>query len=209
MRFPQIVCAVVFVGGAWAGPARAQDDCNPNAFGTHCATDIPTKTKLTVDPVSGDSIWDTERRAGAEEFGGCTGMWASWRSIRSSGTDQLVLELLIRWGPSAGDVPAELDSLGQLGATGATSPVRVSWAGAPRLVDEGFGDYVSYMWRQSIAVDVPVRLATTRIGGANPIVVALYGRSAQTAYRCGAKLPRELSADLVTLQQAIAPAPRD
>jgi len=205
MRLAKIVSAVALACGWWASPTRAQDTCNPNAMGTRCDVDAPTKTKLTVDPVAGDSVWDTENRSGAEEFGSCTGVWASWRDVRSSGTDQLVLELVIRWGPAAGDVPVELDSVGQLGATGATSPVRVAWVGAPHLVDESWDSrYTNYVWRQSVAVDVSARLAATRIGGANPIVVALYGRSGQTTYRCGAKLPTEVTADLATLENTLS-----
>ena len=174
-------------------------------MGTRCDVETPTKTKLTVDPVTGDSVWDTENRGGAEEFGACTGVWALWRNIRRSGTDQLVLELVIRWGPAAGDVPAELDSIGQMGSTGATNPVRLAWVGAPYLVDESWDyRYARYVWRQNFAVDVPARLAATRIGGANPIVVALYGRSAQATYRCGARLPKEVSTDLETLEQVLS-----
>jgi len=205
MRLAQIVSAIALACGSWASPTRAQDTCNPNAMGTRCDVDAPTKTKLTVDPVSGDSVWDTENRSGAEEFGSCTGVWASWRDIRSASHDELVLELTIRWGSEGGDVPAEIDSVGQLGATGATSPARVAWVGSPRLVDESWDyRYPRYAWRQSIAVDVPARLAATRIGGANPIVFALYGRSAQTTYRCGAKLPTEVSADLATLEETLS-----
>jgi hypothetical protein len=158
-----------------------------------------SRLEMQVDPINGDSLLDTEVRAGAEQTGTCTGVWASWRGLRGGGRRRVILELVVRWGSDVAAVPTAIDSSALLGRRGAVAQVPVTWTSEPRYWPAT--DYTAPQWRQSIALATPDTLLAVLEHG--PVVVGLSGRSAQATYSCRAKLPDEIPGDLTTLRAAL------